>query len=162
VRHTSLLVSITSASVLVASLVACSAPGPSAPVSTYPTSTSAPGTAAPANTEYGRVTNIETLQGSAGSGSSPNVTNAVIGGILGAVVGNAVGHNSTGTVLGGVAGAAVGSQVNKAPGTPATNTIYRFTIQTDGGAMRTYDVGNAGDMRTGDRVRIANGVISRY
>jgi outer membrane lipoprotein SlyB len=86
----------------------------------------------------------------------------VIGGILGAVVGNAVGNNSTGTVLGGVAGAAVGSQVNKGPGTAATNNVYRFTIQTDGGAMRTYDVANAGDMRTGDRVRIENGVISRY
>ncbi len=159
-RHASSLLSITSASVLAASLVACSAPGPgpSAPVSTYPST----GTAAPAYTEYGRVTNIETLQGSAGSRGGVNVTNAVIGGILGAVVGNAVGHNSTGTVLGGVAGAAVGSQVNKASGTPATNTVYRFTIQTDGGTMRTYDVANAGDMRTGDRVRIENGVISRY
>lgn len=65
------------------------------------------------------------------------MTNAVIGGILGAVVGNAVGHSST-------------------------DTIYRFTIQTDGGAIRTYDVGNVGDLRTGDRVRVANGIISRY
>jgi outer membrane lipoprotein SlyB len=160
VRPTSYLLSMTSAAVLAASLAACSTPGPgpSAPVSSYP----ATGSAAPAYTEYGRVTNIETLQGSEGGGRSPNVTNAVIGGILGAVLGNAVGHNSTGTVLGGVAGAAVGSQVNKGPGTQATNTVYRFTIQTDGGAMRTYDVGNAGDMRTGDRVRIENGIISRY
>jgi outer membrane lipoprotein SlyB len=162
VRHTSFLRSITSATALALGLAGCAAPGPSGPVSTYPTSTSSPGTAAPAYTEYGRVTNIETLQGSAGGGSRPNVTNAVIGGILGAVVGNAVGNNSTGTVLGGVAGAAVGSQVNKGPGTAATNTVYRFTIQTDGGIMRTYDVANAGDMRTGDRVRIENGVISRY
>jgi outer membrane lipoprotein SlyB len=162
VRPTSFLVSITSTAALAAGLAGCSAPGPSAPVSSSPTTTSSPGTATPAYTEYGRVTNIETLQGSAGSSGGPNVTNAVIGGILGAVVGNAVGHNSTGTVLGGVAGAAVGSQVNKAPGAPATNTIYRFTIQTDGGAIRTYDVGAIGDLRTGDRVRIANGVISRY
>jgi outer membrane lipoprotein SlyB len=156
-RHASYLWSMTSASVLAVSLAACSTPGPSAPVSTYP----AGSTAAPAYTEYGRVTNIETLQGSAGGGGRPNVTNAVIGGILGAVVGNAVGHNSTGTVLGGVAGAAVGSQVNRGPGTAATNNVYRFTIQTDGGAMRTYDVANPGDMRTGDRVRIENGIISR-
>jgi outer membrane lipoprotein SlyB len=162
VRQTSFLVSITSAAALAVALAGCAAPGPSAPVSTYPTSTSSPGTPAPAYTEYGRVTNIETVQGSAGGRGGVNVTNAVIGGILGAVVGNAVGHNSTGTVLGGVAGAAVGSQVNKAPGTAATNTVYRFTIQTDGGIMRTYDVANAGDMRTGDRVRIENGVISRY
>ncbi len=161
-RHTSFLVSITSAAALAVGLAGCAAPGPSAPVSTYPTTTSSPGTPSPAYTEYGRVTNIETLQGSAGGGNRPNVTNAVIGGILGAVVGNAVGHNTTGAVLGGVAGAAVGSQVNKGPGTAPTNTIYRFTIQTDGGTMRTYDVGNAGDMRTGDRVRIENGVISRY
>jgi outer membrane lipoprotein SlyB len=159
VRHASYLSSITSACVLAASLAACSTPGPgpSAQVSNYPS-----GSAAPAYTEYGRVTNIETLQGSSGGSSSPNVTNAVIGGIIGAVLGNAVGHSSTGTVLGGVAGAAVGSQVHKNPGTQATNTVYRFTIQTDGGSMRSYDVGNAGDMRTGDRVRIENGVISRY
>ncbi len=160
-RQTSFLLSITSTIAITAGLVACSAPGPSAPVSSYPTATTSASTAAPSYTEYGRVTNIETLQGTAGSGRSPNVTNAVIGGILGAVVGNAVGDNTTGTVLGGVAGAAVGSQVNKAPGAPASNTIYRFTIQTDGGTMRTYDVGALGDLRTGDRVRIANGVISR-
>jgi outer membrane lipoprotein SlyB len=158
VRQASFLVSITSATALAAALVGCAAPGPSAPVNTYP-NTSTP---TPAYTEYGRVTNIETLQGNAGGGNRPNVTTAVIGGILGAVVGNAVGHNSTGTVLGGLAGAAVGSQINKGPGAAASNTVYRFTIQTDGGAMRTYDVGNAGDMRTGDRVRIENGVISRY
>jgi outer membrane lipoprotein SlyB len=159
-HHARFLLSISSACVLAASLAACSTPAssPSAPVSTNP----ATSTATPAYTEYGRITNIETLQGSAGGGGGPNVTNAVIGGVIGAVLGNAVGHNSTGAVLGGVAGAAVGSQVNKGPGTQATNTIYRFTIQTDGGIIRTYDIANMGNMRTGDRVRVENGVVSRY
>ena len=85
---------------------------------------------------------------------------AIVGGIAGAVVGNAIsGGRDAATVLGGVAGAAVGSQVNKPAGT--ANSVYRVTIQTDAGGWRTYDVPATGDLRIGDRVRVENGVIYR-
>ena len=39
------------------------------------------------------------------------VTGTVLGGIGGALIGNAISHNTTGAVLGGVSGAVVGNQV---------------------------------------------------
>ncbi len=39
------------------------------------------------------------------------VTGTVLGGIGGALIGNAITHNTTGAVLGGVSGAVVGNQV---------------------------------------------------
>ena len=39
------------------------------------------------------------------------VTGTVLGGIGGALIGNAISHNTTGAVLGGVGGAVVGNQV---------------------------------------------------
>jgi hypothetical protein len=38
--------------------------------------------------------------------------------------------------------------------------VYRITLQTDGGAWRTYDVGST-DLRVGERVRVENGQIYR-
>jgi outer membrane lipoprotein SlyB len=37
--------------------------------------------------------------------------------------------------------------------------VYRVSVQTDSGQLRTYDVSATGDLRPGDRVRIENGVI---
>lgn len=113
----------------------------------------------PASLEFGRITNIEFFQ--AGTPSSGiNVPGAVVGGIAGAVVGNALsGGRDAATVLGGVAGAAVGSQVGRTAG--ASSSVYRVTIQTDAGGWRTYDVPATGDLRIGDQVRIENGVIYR-
>ena len=39
------------------------------------------------------------------------VTGTVVGGIGGALIGNAISHNTTGALLGGVGGAVVGNQV---------------------------------------------------
>ena len=198
-RPTSRSVSIATSTVLVAMLAACGATGPTQPVSGYPSS-NYPQTTYPQNTypqssyptypqntypqanipqpssqvsrEYGRITNIESVQADAPRSNNPNVRNAVIGGVIGAVVGSVLGknvndgHNRSGaTVLGGVAGAAVGSQVGRgqAPQDQVlANPAYRVVIQTDAGAMRTYEVGpSTGDLRVGDRVRVENGVIYR-
>jgi uncharacterized protein YcfJ len=39
------------------------------------------------------------------------VTGTVVGGVGGALIGNAITHNTTGAVLGGVSGALVGNQI---------------------------------------------------
>jgi outer membrane lipoprotein SlyB len=127
-----------------------------------PTVTTVPSTTVvttPASLEFGRITNIEFFQAGAPS-SGINVPGAVVGGIAGAVVGSALsGGRDAATVLGGAAGAAIGSQVGKPSG--PVSSVYRVTIQTDGGGSRIYDVPATGDLRIGDRVRIENGVISR-
>jgi uncharacterized protein YcfJ len=148
---------------------------PSTPV--YPTASSYPSTApsapvqsAPvAGLEWGRVTDIQTVQMGATSATNPSVRNAVVGGIIGAVVGNLAGkhindgdNRSAATVLGAAGGAAVGNRIGqRQENTAAGGPAYRVTVQTDQGAWRTYEVGALGDLRVGDRVRVENGVIYR-
>jgi outer membrane lipoprotein SlyB len=163
--RTSRLASIATATAAAALLSACvsrpvvvNTPAP-APVAVAPAVTTVT-TPAPAvvGLEYGRVTNIEFFQTAPTSGIS--VPGAIVGGVAGAVVGNALsGGRDAATVLGGAAGAAIGSQVAK----PATtgSSVYRVTIRTDNGVHRTYDVPATGDLRVGDRVRVENGVIYR-
>ena len=160
--RTTRLASIAGGTALAALLAACgsttvplSVNAP--PTTAYPTTV----TTAPASLEYGRVTGIEYFPGGVTS-SGINVPGAIVGGVAGALLGNQIGGGSgrdAATILGGAAGAAVGSQVGKS--TSATNPVYRVSIQTEQGIMRTYDVPATGDLRIGDRVRVENGVIYR-
>jgi len=165
--RTSRLASIASVTAAAAILSACASrpvvvnvPPAPAPVAVVPAVTTVTTAPAPAvmGVEYGRVTNIEFFQTAPTSGI--NVPGAIVGGVAGAVVGNALsGGRDAATILGGAAGAAIGSQVAK----PATtgSSVYRVTIRTDDGVHRTYDVPATGDLRVGDRVRVENGVIFR-
>ncbi len=119
-------------------------------------------TQAPAGTEYGRVANIEMLQGqqrgsSTGAGA---ILGAVVGGVLGHQVGKGSGRaaaTAVGVVGGAVAGNAIEERNNAGYG-----PVYRISIQLDRGGYRAYDVSSVGDLRVGDRVRTINGQISRY
>ena len=78
------------------------------------------------------------------------------------------GTNRTGaTVLGGAARRRdrqphrASNAENAAAAAGAGGPAYRVTVQTDQGAMRTFDVGALGDLRVGDRVRVENNVIYR-
>jgi outer membrane lipoprotein SlyB len=53
----------------------------------------------------------------------------------------------------------VGNRIANANSYPAGSPVYRVSVQTDNGYLRTYDVSATGDLRPGDRVRIENGVI---
>ena len=169
------LLSAASAVSLSAVLAACGAPDPYG-ANNYPVSQPAPGTtysstAYPAGTypaqpvaavEYGRITNVSLI--SAGSGPAPNRSAA--GGVLGAIVGGLIGNQigsgggrAAATVLGATGGAVVGSNIGARREYNVSNPVYRVTVQTDQGLLRTYDVNATGDLRAGDRVRIENGVI---
>ena len=95
---------------------------------------------------------------------APSGGGAAVGGIVGGVLGNQIGHGSgraAATILGALGGAAVGNNIANS-NRPYANTagpVYRVSVQTDSGQLRTYDVSATGDLRPGDRVRIENGVI---
>ena len=163
-RNVSRLMAVVSGGIAAAALAACSTyPVATAtypvstttyPVATYPT----------AGTEYGRILNIEYMPvGTAAPVSNNNsVLGAVVGGVAGALLGSTVGGGSgrtAATVLGGVAGAAVGSHLARNSAGVTTQAGYRITMQTDRGAIQTYEVPATGDLRVGDRVRVDNGVI---
>ena len=169
------LVSMASALAVAGALTACGTPDPygpnNYPVSSaspvYPSSTYPAGTyiAQPGYVEFGRVTNVTMISGGP-PGYTPNRSAAggVIGAIIGGVLGNQIGSGggrAAATVLGATAGAVIGSNAGSRSA-PTANTaypVYRVTVQTDQGQMRTYDVNATGDLRPGDRVRIENGVI---
>jgi outer membrane lipoprotein SlyB len=158
--RTTRLASIAAGAGLAALLSACATDSVSlAPVS-YPTAP-AYASSSPAYLEYGRVVNIDYFPGGTAR-SGANVPGAILGAVAGALVGNQIGGGSgrdAATILGGVGGAAIGSQVGRA--NTVTDPVYRITLQTDQGVMRTYDVPVTGDLRVGDRVRVENGVIYR-
>ena len=167
---------VSSALLILAALSACapmgpqtsSAPYPSGnyPQSAYPTQ-NYPQSAYPtqnqqsAYVEYGRVSNIEVLQ-TQGTAQGSGV-GALIGGVAGAVVGRQIGGGSgrdAATVVGALGGAVAGNAIEKNRAGAVTES-FRISVQMDNGSYRSYDLPTNGQLRTGDRVRIENGQLSR-
>ena len=170
-RSSTRLLTAASAVTLSAVLAGCGTYDPYGP-NNYPVSQTTPGYSSypyatyPAQpvaaVEWGRITNVSMI--SAGTGPAPrrSAAGGVIGAIVGGVLGNQIGSGggrAAATVLGATAGAVVGSNAGRASSYDASYPVYRVTVQTDQGYMRTYDVNATGDLRPGDRVRIENGVI---
>jgi outer membrane lipoprotein SlyB len=155
---------VAGAFVLVASLAACgynySTPGPQYSGG-YQTSSPAY-TSSPVGTEFGRVANIEVLQGR--SQGQTSGAGAILGAVVGGVLGNQVGGGSgraAATAVGVLGGAVAGNAIEGRNNTGETVQGYRLSIQLDQGGYRAYDVSTPGDLRIGDRVRLNNGQISR-
>lgn len=116
----------------------------------------------PAGTEYGRVSNIEVIQGR--SQNQTSGTGAVLGAVVGGVLGNQIGSGSgraAATAVGVLGGAVAGNAIEGRNNSAADVQGYRMSIQLDHGGYRVYDVSTPGDVRIGDRVRLYNGQISR-
>ncbi len=136
-------------------------PAATYPAATYPAASYPAQNQQSAYIEYGRVNNIEVLQ-TQGKPQGSGV-GALIGGVAGAVVGHQIGGGSgrdAATVVGALGGAVAGSAVEKNRAGAATES-FRISVQMDNGSYRSYDVTSAGQLRTGDRVRIENGQLFR-
>lgn len=179
-RTSSRILSVTATIVVAAGLAACAAPYPNNTASypaTYPNNTNTypantyPANTYPANTypsgapqayvEYGRITNIQVMQ-TQEQGRSSGV-GAVLGGIAGGVIGNQVGGGSGRDVarIAGIAGGAIAGNAIERNRNSGVRESYRVSIQVDNGSTRAYDMESLNDLRSGDRVRIENGVIYR-
>ena len=164
-RNLTRLASVVTTGIAIATLAACSSTGPtygSAPTYSSP---SYPAASYPvAGTEYGRIVNIEYMPVGTSAPTSNNILGAIVGGVAGGLLGNQIGSGggrAAATVLGAVGGAAVGNHIARNNAGTTTQPGYRITMQSDQGAMRTYEVPATGDLRVGDRVRVDNGVIYR-
>jgi outer membrane lipoprotein SlyB len=126
------------------------------PVATYPSGTYPAGTYSTSSViEWGRVSNIELVQGTSTTTSSNSTFGTLIGGVVGAALGNQIGGG------GGRAAATVLGAVGDGSYASPTGAVYRVTVQTENGQWRSYDVAATGDLRVGDRVRIENNVLFR-
>ncbi|MET0543387.1 MAG: glycine zipper 2TM domain-containing protein [Variovorax sp.] len=157
-KNTQRFLSLSAAILALATLTACVAPQPVYQTTTYPYQPP-PGP----YVEYGRIANIEVVQ-SATQGSGTTGGGAVAGGVVGGVLGNQIGSGSgraAATALGIVGGALLGNNIEANNNAPRVYQSYRISVQTDNGGYRAFDVPSPGDLRPGDRVRIANGQLSR-
>jgi len=155
------MVSIACSVIAASALTGCATQDPyysaQAPYGAYPTQQAAA-------VEYGRITNVSLISQGGRPGNS--AAGAALGAVAGGLLGNQIGHGSgraAATILGALGGAAVGNNVaggnSGGAYANAAGPVYRVSVQTDSGQLRTYDVSATGDLRPGDRVRIENGVI---
>lgn len=128
------------------------APTPStAPRAGSPAPAPAPAPATPALGTVQAVVPIRTAAEPTGAG-------AVVGGVLGAAVGNQVGDGNgrrLATVIGAVGGAKVGHEVEKRRSTDITG--YRVDVVLDSGGTRSFTLASAEGFGTGQRVRVVDG-----
>ncbi len=109
---------------------------------------------------YGAIESIEAPRGTSGTSGA----GAIIGGVLGAVVGNQVGGGNgrnvaiaAGAVGGAVAGNAVEGQRNA-----NSAQLYQIRVHLDDGASTTVTQDSIYDLRVGNRVHIVDGRAYRY
>ena len=88
------------------------------------------------------------------------------GALLGAVLGGVVGHQLGGgsgknvaTGVGVIGGALVGNEVESSK--TADSEIYRVTVRLDNGRSQSFDYRHIDNLQVGDRVRIENQQIVR-
>ena len=110
-------------------------------------------------TEYGTVSYIEGLQARNRTSGAGAILGAVVGGVLGNQIGSG-GGRAAATAIGAVGGAVAGNAIEGRNDRP-DHDAFRITIQLDQGGQRVYEVPSPGDLRTGDRVRLYGGQISR-
>jgi len=83
------------------------------------------------------------------------VGGAVVGGVLGNQVGGGRGQDVM-TVIGAVGGAMAGNEVEKRV---KSTKSYSITVRFEDGSSRAIREANATTWRTGDKVKVVNGVI---
>jgi outer membrane lipoprotein SlyB len=110
-------------------------------------------------TQYGVVQSIDMVRAQ----SQTTGAGAVVGGVIGGVIGHQVDHGrrkDLATGVGVVAGAIIGNEIEK--NSRGRQDIYRVTVRTQQGAMRSFDYVSLNDLRVGDRVRIDNNQLYRW
>lgn len=110
--------------------------------------------------QFGVVRGIETVSGR----ESTSGAGALIGGVVGAVVGRQFGDagaaRAAGTALGAVGGAVIGNEIEQQQNHTAGR--YRVLVQMDDGSQRSFNYAQLGDLRVGDRVRVDGQNLQRY
>jgi outer membrane lipoprotein SlyB len=109
--------------------------------------------------ECGAVTAVNRVE--VDDGDSRNVLGTIAGGVLGGVLGNQVGDGSgkdIARIVGAIGGAYAGNRIQNAK---AKVTVYRVTVQLDGGGTKNFDHAADPVLAVGARVKIVDGAIVR-
>lgn len=123
----------------------------------YPSYPAAQG--AVAQVEFGVVSGIEPLMAQRQTTGGGAVAGGVTGAVIGRQFGGGGGGRAAGTFLGALAGILIGNEVERQ--NLGLRDGVRVVVQTESGALRSFDFTHAGDMRVGDRVRIEGNQLVR-
>ena len=122
---------------------------------------SAPLPAGPANPpvcpECGTVESIRTIEQAAEGSGVGLIAGGVLGGLLGHQVGQGRG-NTAATIIGAAGGAYAGHQIEK---NVKKSTRYDVNVRMADGTIRTVSYDAEPGFRSGDRVRIVDGKLTR-
>ncbi len=98
---------------------------------------------------YGTVRAIEPI----GTDRDPPLgTGAVVGGVIGALIGRQVTDSNAGAAVGALGGAIVGHEIEKHA--RRDRPRVRITVTLDDGSVRHFELRDSGGFRVGDRVRV--------
>jgi outer membrane lipoprotein SlyB len=115
-------------------------------------------TSTPYNNTYAQRSSLGTVDSIqwVGNERPSSGAGAVVGGIIGAIVGNQIGGGTgrtVATVAGGIGGAVIGNNVEK----NRQDNYYRISIRMDDGGYQVVHQTDIGNLRNGDRIRVADG-----
>ena len=108
---------------------------------------------------YGQVQSVELVRAQ----SQTTGSGAIIGGLIGAVIGHQIGDGngrSAATGVGAVGGAILGNEIERQQ--RGAQDFLRVAVLLDDGTVRSMDLPRATDLRVGDRVRIERDQVVRF
>lgn len=129
------------------------------PASLPPLSETAPAPAKPAAApcrECGTVESVREVQQKGDGSGLGAVAGGVVGGLLGHQIGGGRGKDLA-TVAGAVGGAVAGHQIEKSV---RKTTRYEVTVRFEDGTTQVFSQDQQPTWRSGDRVKVVNGVIA--
>ncbi len=118
----------------------------------------APATSAPACADCGVVESVRIIETQGQASGVGLIAGGLAGGILGHQVGQGRG-NTAATIVGAGAGAYVGNRVEQSRAQAATR--YEIAVKMNDGSTRNLTVMADPGVKSGDKVRVADGKISR-
>ena len=110
------------------------------------------------SSQQGRVIEIQVISEQSRTTGGGALLGAVLGGVVGHQLGGGSGKNVA-TGVGVIGGALVGNEVESSK--TADSEIYRVTVRLDNGRSQSFDYRHIDNLQVGDRVRIENQQIVR-
>src|SRR5690606_23790951 len=107
---------------------------------------------------FGNVSRIDTVSRASSTSGGGAILGAVVGGVLGHQVGGGSGKDAA-TAVGVVGGALIGNEVEKR--NKNADNIFRISVRLDNGRTVQFEYERIEDLRVGDRVKVQDGQLYR-
>lgn len=108
--------------------------------------------------QYGYVTRIDVVPVTSRTSGGGAVLGAVIGAVIGHQIGSGTGQDVA-TGVGAIGGAVIGNQIERR--NRKDDEVYRISVRFEDGRVEQFDYREIGNLRSGDRIKLEGGQLSR-